>query len=65
MESVGSDDQIEIAGCRSLEVQANTIAVLVYRDDAVGEDHFDLAVDGRVHGGGQIAPWQADEILAE
>ena len=65
VQSVGADDQVEIARRALLEGEPDTVAVLVDGGDAVPEDRFDLVFDRGVDGGGQVAAGQAGQVVAE
>ncbi|CKV54633.1 Uncharacterised protein [Mycobacterium tuberculosis] len=65
VQSVGTDDQVEIARGGPFEGEPDAVAVLVDGGDAVVEDRFHLVFDRRVDRGGEIAARQAGEVVAD
>ena len=65
VQSVGTDDEVEVAGLLMLEGDMDAIAALVDGGDAVAEDRFDVVLDSGVDCGRQVAACQAGEVMAD
>ncbi len=62
MQPIGSNHQVKLAFRSALKAHANTAIALLNSSNAVTEDGFNLAVDGREDAGRQFTAWQADEV---